>query len=120
MSSKLRHTTPVLSSSNIERDIAWYQTYLGFNFVMGQEGYAVLQRDDQWIHLQWHHGNEDDPNHGSVVKFFVDDIHPIFEEMIERGTVSKDKLHLNTPWHTHEFAFFDLNKNALYFVQDEN
>ncbi len=38
--------------------------------------------------------------------------------MLKRSTVTKDKLRLNTPWKTHEFGFFDLNKNAIFFVQD--
>lgn len=117
MPTKFRHITPVLPSADIARDIKWYDVHLGFKYYMGQEGYAVLHRDDQWMHLQWHAGTEDDPVlGGSVVKIFVDNIEPIFEEMIERGSVSQDSLHKNTPWGTHEFGFFDLNNNAIFFV----
>lgn len=118
MSTNIRHITPVLSTSDLERDIVWYNKYLGFNLNYQEEGYAVLSREDFWIHLQWHYGNEEDPIYGSVVKIFVDDIKSIFEEMLERGTVTKDKLHLNTPWNTHEFGFYDINKNAILFVAD--
>jgi len=118
MSSKFRHVTPVLSTSNIKRDIKWYEEKVGFKYCTSQEGYAVLCRDNTWIHLQWHHNNEDDPVYGSVVKIFVDDIQPIFEEMLKRGTVKKDELRLNTPWKTNEFGFYDLNKNAIFFVAD--
>jgi len=83
-----------------------------------EEGYAVLNKDSPWIHLQWHYGNEDDPVYASVVKIFVNDIHSILEEMVSRGTVTKDKFRLNTPWNTHEFEFYDINKNAIFFVQD--
>ena len=109
---------PVLSTSNLERDIAWYKKYVGFNLNYLEEGYAVLNRENIWIHLQWHQNNEEDPVYGSTAKIFVDDIHPIFEEMLKRGTITKDKLRLNTPWQTHEFGFYDLNKNAIFFVQD--
>ena len=119
MVSKFRHITPVLPSADLSRDIAWYEKHLGFKYYMGQEGYAVLYRDQQWVHLQWHQGTEEDPLiGGSVMKIFVDDIHTIFKEMVERGTIDKDRLHMNTPWGTHEFGFFDLNKNAIYFVSD--
>lgn len=118
MSKNIKHITPVLSTSDIERDIKWYKEKIGFNFQSGQDGYAVLQRDNQWIHLQWHHNTKEDPIYSSVVKLFVDNIKPIFEEMIERGTITKDKLHLNTPWNTNEFGFYDLNKNAIFFVAD--
>lgn len=86
---------------------------------MGQEDYAVLNRDDQWVHLQWHADTDEDPlRGGSVMKIFVDDIHPIFEELLERGTVTKDKPRMQTPWNTNEFGFYDLNKNAIFFVAD--
>ena len=119
MNSIFQNISPVLPSSDLERDIQWYDKHLGFKFYMGQEGYAVLNRDDQWIHLQWHANSIEDPlNGGSVIKIFVKDIQTILDEMIDRGTVSHDKMHWNTPWGTHEFGFFDLNKNAIYFVQD--
>lgn len=121
MSIKIKHITPVLPSSDIERDVQWYDDHLGFKFHTGQEKYAVLHRDDQWIHLQWHADTEKDPLlSGSVMKIFVDDIDPIFQEMVDRGSVSKDRIHRNTPWRTHEFGFYDLNKNAIFFVADVN
>ncbi len=116
--SKLYTVCPVLSTSDLERDIAWYKKYIGFNLNYQEEGYAVLNRDSIWIHLQWHYGNEEDPVHGSVAKIFVDNIYPILEELIQRGTITKDKLRLNTAWNTHEFEFYDINKNAIFFVQD--
>jgi len=42
----------------------------------------------------------------------------IFKELIDRKTVAKNKLHLKTPWNTSEFGFHDLNKNAVFFVED--
>ena len=118
MKRNIIHVTPVISTSDIERDIIWYNKKVDFDLTYQEHGYAVLHREQQWIHLQWHHDNEEDPVYGSVVKFFVEDIHLILDELVKRGTVSKDKLQLNTPWNTHEFAFFDLNKNAIYFVQN--
>ena len=88
---------------------------------MGQDDYAVLQRDEQCLHLQWHADTDEDPlNGGPVIKIFVKDITSIFEEMVERGTSSKDRLRRNTPWGTHEFGLYDLNKNAIFFVQNAN
>ncbi|QBA64963.1 glyoxalase/bleomycin resistance/extradiol dioxygenase family protein [Muriicola soli] len=109
---------PVLSSSDIERDLAWYKKHTGFNYAFGDKGYAGLQREKLEFHLQFHRGTDEDPVHGSVIKIFVQEIVPYFEEFVERGTVEKDKLRLNTPWGTHEFGFFDLNNNAVFIVQD--
>lgn len=81
--------------------------------------YAGLKRDQHEIHLQWHADTEDDPLlGGSVIRIFVEDIHPVFEEFVNRGTVKPDKLRLNTAWGTHEFGFYDLNKNGIFWVQD--
>ena len=110
---------PVLPSQDIERDVKWHEKYTGFSYTFGDHMYAGLKREELCIHLQWHADNEDDPLlGGSVIKIFVKDIEPIFEEFVKRGTIKSDKLHRNTPWNTHEFGFYDLNKNAIFIVQD--
>ena len=101
----------------MDQDLKWYEKYTGFEYVFGDDGYAGLQRDNLEFHLQFHHGNENDPILcGSVMKIFVDDIKPYFKEFVERGTVAKDKLTMNTPWRTHEISFFDMNKNTIFIV----
>lgn len=112
------HNCPVHSSSDLDRDIVWYRDKLGFELRYKEKGYAVLHRDGQWIHLQWHASTTEDPVYGSMTKLFVKDIYPILEDLVQRGAVSRDKLRLNTPWKTHEFGLYDLNKNAIFFVQD--
>ena len=92
---------------------------VGFVLSFRQQGYAVLKRGHLFLHLQWHSDTPDDPLlGGSVVKLFVRDIEPIFEEFKTRGTVLPNKLVMNTSWNTHEFGFYDLNKNAIFIVQD--
>ena len=110
--------TPVLPSQDIQRDIQWYNEFVGFTVQSYDDMYAVLNREDLYIHLQWHADTEDDPLlGGSVIKIFVENIKPVFEEFIKRGTVTENKLRLNTPWMTNEFGFYDLNKNAIFFVE---
>ena len=117
--SRFLQISPVLPSQNIKRDIAWYEKYTGFDLVHADDMYAVLKRDKQYIHLQWHADTEEDPLlGGSVIKILVSNILPLYEEFVEKGTIPKDKLNMNTQWGTHEFGFYDLNKNALFFVQD--
>ncbi|MBR9920126.1 MAG: glyoxalase/bleomycin resistance/extradiol dioxygenase family protein [Bacteroidetes bacterium] len=119
MNTQLLEISPVLPSQDIDRDVAWYQKYTGFEMVHKDEMYAVLKRKQLCIHLQWHADTEDDPLlGGSVIKIFVKNITPIFEEFVTRGTVSPGKLRKNTPWKTHEFGFYDLNQNALFIVED--
>lgn len=111
--------SPVLPSANIDRDVEWYQARIGFTLLHKDNMYAVLRRENICIHLQWHADTEDDPLlGGSVIKIFVKQLEPIFQELVERGTVSPEKLRLNTAWNTNEFGFYDLNQNAIFFVED--
>lgn len=110
---------PVLPSADIERDIAWYQDKVGFELVSSDAMYAILKREKLFIHLQWHANTPDDPLlGGSVIRIFTTNIKPLFDELVKRGTVTEDKLRLNTPWNTHEFGFYDLNNNAIFMVED--
>jgi hypothetical protein len=111
--------TPVLPSQNIERDIAWYKEKTGFVPYFYDRMYGVIHRENLHIHLQWHADTEDDPLlGGSVIRIFVKNIRPLFDEYVSRGTVSKDKLRFNTPWKTNEFGFYDLNENAIFIVEN--
>lgn len=117
--SRLLGVSPVLPSQDIDRDVTWYHQHTGFELIFSNKMYAVLRRGQVHIHLQWHADNASDPLlGGSVIRLFVKPIHPFFEEFVKRGTVTPDKLRLNTPWHTHEFGFWDLNKNAIFLVED--
>lgn len=116
---KFLEISPVLPSQDIDRDVKWYATKVGFSLLHKDDMYAVMRRDNLCIHLQWHADTEDDPLlGGSVIKIFVKNLVPIFEELTDRGTVTKDKLRLKTAWNTNEFGFYDLNNNAVFFVED--
>lgn len=111
-------TIPVLPSADIARDITWYEEKTGFQAIHQDGMYAVLRRENLNIHLQWHADTEDDPLlGGSVCKIFVQNIVPIFEEFVNRGTVPSNKLR-KTSWGTNEFGFYDLNNNAIFIVED--
>lgn len=119
MSKKFTGTIPVLPSSDIIRDIEWHKKHTGFTLSFGDKMYAELYKDAFCIHLQWHADTEEDPLlGGSVVKFFVEDIKPWYKDFVKRGTITKTKLQHKTPWNTTEFGFYDLNKNAIFIVQD--
>ncbi len=117
---------PVLPSADVERDVVWYREKTGFDCLdkaYRQEGtpssYAVLSRDNQYIHLQWHAGTTDDPLlEGSVIKIYVKNIKPLFEEFVERGTITPEQFRKDTPWKTNEFGFYDLNHNAIFIMED--
>lgn len=90
-------TCPVLPSQDIDRDVVWYKKHTGFKSVHRDAMYAVLKRDVIYLHLQWHADTKQDPLlGGSVVKIFVDDVRPLYQEFVERGTVEKEQLRLKT------------------------
>lgn len=110
---------PVLPSSNITRDLAWYKEKTGFEEVFSDHMYACLRRENLCIHLQWHAGTESDPLlGGSVIRIDVKNIKHLFEDLIQRGTITPDALRIKTDWNTNEFGFFDLNKNAIFIMED--
>ena len=110
---------PVLPSAHIVRDVEWYKHKTGFEAVFYDSMYAVLKRDNLYIHLQWHADTKSDPLlGGSVIRIEANNIQQLFDEFVKRGTVKPDKLLLNTPWETNEFGFFDLNKNAIFIMED--
>ena len=115
----LQSIIPVLPSENIERDVTWYLEKTGFKVYFADNMYAVLYRENLGIHLQWHADTDDDPLlGGSVIRIAVENIAVLFDEFIERGTVSKDAFRVNTAWGTNEFGFFDLNNNAIFIMED--
>ena len=118
MNADLLTIIPVLPSADIVRDVAWYKEKAGFESVFHDKMYAVLKRENLWLHLQWHADTADDPLlGGSVIRILVKNIKPIFEEFVKRGTVIPEKFVANTPWQTNEFGFFDLNNNAIFILE---
>jgi hypothetical protein len=115
----LLEISPVLPSQDIPRDVAWYEAFVGFRVLHQDDKYAVLKRERFCLHLQWHADTADDPLlGGSVIKLFVRDIMPLFEEFVARETITPNRLRRETPWRTHEFGFYNLNGNAIFVVQD--
>lgn len=119
MKTEFLEISPVLPSQDLDRDVEWYEKQVGLNLLRKDKMYAILRRENICIHLQWHADTEDDPLlGGSVIKIFVKNLKPIFDELVARKTIQKEKLRLDTPWGTNEFGFYDLNNNALFFVED--
>ncbi len=118
MKNELLQVIPVLPSLDIKRDVKWYEKHTGFNCIYQDKMYAVLRRGAIGLHLQWHADTIDDPLlGGSVIRISVENIQPIFQEFIQYGTVTEDKLRLKTAWNTNEFGFYDLNKNAIFITE---
>lgn len=119
MKTEFLQIIPVLPSSDIARDIAWYEEKVGFKTYFSDKMYAVLYRENLCIHLQWHADTPNDPLlGGSVIRIAVKNIAALFQELIQRRLVMQDAFKANTPWNTNEFGFFDLNQNAIFIMED--
>jgi hypothetical protein len=120
MGTELQQIVPVLPSADIARDVAWYKAQVGFEVLFADKMYAALRREGLVLHLQWHADTPEDPLlGGSVIRIQVKNIQPLFEEMVRRGTVAADAFRPNTPWQTNEFGFYDLNRNAIFVMEDK-
>jgi hypothetical protein len=72
MKTEILNTIPVLPTSDVERDIAWYKEKMGLEVYFSDSMYAVLFRENLCLHLRWHADTEDDPIlGGSVVGIYV-------------------------------------------------
>src|SRR5690606_21810983 len=110
---------PVLPSADIVRDIAWYEEKTGFKPIYQDKMYAVLQRENLYLHLQWHADTADDPLlGGSVIRIFTKNIQPLFRELVERGAVHSSKFVSNTRWNTNEFGFYDLKVDSIFVIEE--
>ena len=120
MRTELLKVIPVLESADIARDVAWYKEKTGFEVsFLHEKMYAGLYRENLEIHLQWHAGTGEDPlSGGAVIRIDVKNIKSLFEEFKQRGTIKENDLRENTPWGTNEFAFHDLNSNAIFISEE--
>jgi len=119
---KFLHISPVLASSDVPRDIKWYEDKLGFKNVYdssayqkGKIDYVVLGRGNLFFHMQFQFP---DDMTSTDLKFQVQNIEPLFEEIIAQGLVPPGKITRKTAWNTSEISLFDLSGNRITFFED--
>jgi hypothetical protein len=124
METKFIRIYPILSSADVARDLDWWQEKTGFQKFfddaggIGEPRYACIGRQGIYLHLQWHAGNESDPVNASAIRIEVENVRPLFEEFVNRGTVTPDRFRERTAWGTNEFGFYDPNGNAVFIFED--
>ncbi|MFK7772089.1 MAG: VOC family protein [Saprospiraceae bacterium] len=119
---KFLHLSPVLASSNVPRDIEWYESKLGFKNVYdssayseGKIDYVVLGRGGLFFHLQFQFP---DDMTSTDLKFQVQNIAPLFEELAAHGLIPPGKITRKTSWNTSEVSLFDPSGNRITFFED--
>jgi catechol 2,3-dioxygenase-like lactoylglutathione lyase family enzyme len=118
---QFKEVHPVLPAKNVSEAIVYYTEKLGFR-LMFQDAehdpkYAGVRRDKVEIHLQWHDPSEFKKVERLALRFFIDDVDGLFEEYKDKDVFHSQTALRDTPWGTREFAFYDLNGNALFFYR---
>lgn len=116
----LLEINPVLPSGDMQRDIEFYESKLGFKKVFDfkekeddPSTYAVLWRENIAIHLQYFPDKESVTS--SQIRIRVNDIETLYREYEEKGVVHS---HLEgKPWGTKDFGLYDPSMNALVFFE---
>ena len=115
------YLSPVLASSDVVRDTAWYEQKLGFRDVynssaykQGPVDYAVVGRQDLYLHLQFQYPED---MTSTDVRIQVTNIPPLFEEFVSKGIIAPDRLR-STSWNTREFGLHDPSGNRITFFED--
>ena len=117
-----KNVSPVLVAKDVKAEIVFFEK-IGFINVYDSLNYsekldyAVLSRDGQFIHIQFH-DEIDNPsiNVGQQIKIWVQDLEKLQQEFEKVGF--NIIRHDNTPWGTHEFGIYSPNHNAIIFVKD--
>lgn len=119
---KFLHLSPVLASSDVPRDIEWYESKLGFKNVYdssayseGKIDYVVLGHGGLFFHMQFQFP---DDMTSTDLKFQVQNIEPLFEELTAQGLIPPGKITRKTSWNTSEVSLFDLSGNRITFFED--
>lgn len=113
---------PVLASSDVARDIRWYEEKLSFKNVFdstrysdGPVDYVVLRRQKLILHLQYQFPED---MTSTDVRVEVKNIQPLYREYIAKGVIKEEAMRWKTPWGTNEFGLFDPSGNRLTFLED--
>ena len=119
---KFLHISPVLASSDVSRDIKWFETKLGFKNVYdssayskGKIDYVVLSRGGLFFHMQYQFPGD---MTSTDLKFQVQNIEPLFEELTAQELIPPGKITLKTAWNTSEVSLFDPSGNRITFFED--
>jgi catechol 2,3-dioxygenase-like lactoylglutathione lyase family enzyme len=109
---------PILGTRDLARAAEFYVDRLGFQLAFGdpneQVGYVGFRRDQVELHMQFQYEHEMGTTRLRIV---VDDPDALFDEYKAHNVLHAGARVADTPWHTREFAIYDLDCNALTFYR---
>jgi catechol 2,3-dioxygenase-like lactoylglutathione lyase family enzyme len=112
-----KETHPILGTRDIQRAIEFYTQQLGFQLAFRDKtdppNYVGFRRDAVELHMQFQF------EQGTIrLRFLVEDPDALFNEYRQRAVECTPNSVHDTLWETHEFALYDLDRNALTFYRD--
>ena len=120
----LRAVHPVLPTRDVVAALEFYVKKLGFRLAFADDTedprYAGIVRGDVELHLQWHDPAEWSAVERPQLRFVVPDVEALHEEYSTQGIFHERTKLRETGWGTVEFAFYDLDHNALTFYRDRD
>jgi catechol 2,3-dioxygenase-like lactoylglutathione lyase family enzyme len=111
---------PILPSKYVQGAVEFYVEKLGFRLThlhTEKPAYAVLQRDQIELHLQWQDPKQWDISNCPVLRILVSDIETLYQELLQKTIFNEGTVLAQTPWATLEFSFYDCDGNGLIFYQ---
>jgi catechol 2,3-dioxygenase-like lactoylglutathione lyase family enzyme len=109
---------PILGTRDIQRAIEFYTQQLGFTLafddIADPPNYVGFRRDAVELHMQFQFEHEMSTTR---LRLLVDDPDGLLSEFRQRGIECTANGIRDTPWGTREFAFYDLDGNALTFCR---
>lgn len=103
----------VLHVPDVKAAACFYRDILGFNWDFGDEGYAVVWRDNSAIHFV---RDEGAPKQVHLFQW-MQDVDAYYQEIIERGAVVTAEP-ADQPYGIREFGIQDINGVGIVFGQD--
>lgn len=109
---------PVLQSLNIGDTVEFYEKQLGFSKLHQEEGFAILYRDEVYIHFT---GCTDKylPEN-TACRIRVTDVESLWNEFNPKGVTHPNAPLETTEYSTKEFGVIDSSGNLITFFERVN
>jgi catechol 2,3-dioxygenase-like lactoylglutathione lyase family enzyme len=111
---------PILPTKYVQGAVEFYVEKLGFKLVHlepNKPAYAVIQRDQVELHLQWHDAKEWELGNRPMLRILVSELEHLFHEFSKKNVFHEETALRKTAWSTEEFGFYDCDGNGLIFYR---
>jgi catechol 2,3-dioxygenase-like lactoylglutathione lyase family enzyme len=112
---KLLNAIPVLLSLDIPATVAFYTTKLGFTCPYQDSGFAILQRDNVYLHFTG--CDEQHLIDWSSCRVEVQGVDALYEECASQGIVHPNSGLEDTDYGTREFGMIDIHGVLITFFE---